>query len=216
MMFKDKLKDLREQKNLSQQQLADIIYVSRSAIAKWENGNGVPSDINLKAICEYFNVEEEWLLDRNELKETIKTIDEKQKNIKIIYLTSTISLLIFCLVVGGSYYLHRIAITFFIGFFIFKIFLKDSKTNRVLSYLFSVISFLLSIINWVITALAEPNDLFRVFTFLFNLYDYYHLSTTTTINGINLALSQFSSIINVFLLIAIYLVQLITNRRKKM
>ena len=214
-MFKDNLKNLREQKNLSQQQLADIIFVSRSAIAKWENGNGVPSNVNLKAICEYFGVEEEWLLDRDELKETIKTIDEKQKNIKIMFLASTISILIFCLVVGGSYYLHRIAIVFCIGFFIFKLFLKDNKVNRLLSFLFSSTSLLLSIINWFITALAEPNDFFRVFTFLFNLYDYYHLSTSTTISAINLALSQFSSIINVLMLVAIYVISAIISGKEQ-
>ena len=36
-MFKDKLKELRKQKGLSQQELADKLFVSRSAVAKWEN-----------------------------------------------------------------------------------------------------------------------------------------------------------------------------------
>ena len=35
--FKDKIKELREEKGLSQQAVADSIYVSRSAVAKWEN-----------------------------------------------------------------------------------------------------------------------------------------------------------------------------------
>ena len=51
-MFKDKLKELREKEGLSQQELADKLFVSRSAVAKWENGNGIPSDVNLDAICE--------------------------------------------------------------------------------------------------------------------------------------------------------------------
>ncbi len=48
-MFKDKLKELRMNKNLSQYELAEKIFVSRSTIAKWENGNGIPSDANLEA-----------------------------------------------------------------------------------------------------------------------------------------------------------------------
>lgn len=56
-MFKDKLKKLREQKGISQYELADKLYVSRSAIAKWENGNGIPSDVNLEALCKFFGVE---------------------------------------------------------------------------------------------------------------------------------------------------------------
>ena len=55
-MFKDKLKELREKAGLSQQALADKLFVSRSAVAKWENGNGIPSDVNLEAIYELFNV----------------------------------------------------------------------------------------------------------------------------------------------------------------
>lgn len=38
MEFKDKLKKLRTEKGISQQALADAIHISRSAVAKWENG----------------------------------------------------------------------------------------------------------------------------------------------------------------------------------
>ena len=73
-MFKDRLKELREKAGLSQYELANKLFVSRSAVAKWENGSGIPSDINLEAICNYFNVEEEWLLDRKDLKNHILPI----------------------------------------------------------------------------------------------------------------------------------------------
>lgn len=53
-MFKDRLKELRRQKGLSQQELANSIYVSRSAICKWEMGNGVPSEANIEALCIFF------------------------------------------------------------------------------------------------------------------------------------------------------------------
>lgn len=83
MGFQDRLKNLRQQKNLTQQELAKTIFVSRSAIAKWENGLGVPSDANLKALCDYFEVEENWLLDRNDLKKEIKTVNIQKKNITV-------------------------------------------------------------------------------------------------------------------------------------
>ena len=73
-MFKDKLRQLRKDNNLTQEALANVICVSRSAINKWEQGNGIPSDVNLKSLCEHFNVTEEWLLDREDLKEYIKTL----------------------------------------------------------------------------------------------------------------------------------------------
>lgn len=79
-MFKDRLKQLREENKLTQKELGDKIYVSRSAICKWEMGSGIPSDVNLKALCEFFNVEEEWLLDRNDMKEMVEKLNTDNKN----------------------------------------------------------------------------------------------------------------------------------------
>ena len=88
-MFKDKLKHLRESAGFTQKELAEKIYVSRSAINKWELGNGIPSDVNLDAICKLFNVSEEWLLDRNDLKiiaEKIeKLLNQKEKDYILEY-----------------------------------------------------------------------------------------------------------------------------------
>ncbi len=55
MKFSEKLKELRKQKGISQEQLAEKIYVSRQAITKWESGNGLPDIENLIAISSLFN-----------------------------------------------------------------------------------------------------------------------------------------------------------------
>jgi transcriptional regulator with XRE-family HTH domain len=55
MHFSEKLKELRKQKGISQEQLAEKIYVSRQAITKWESGNGLPDIENLIAISSLFN-----------------------------------------------------------------------------------------------------------------------------------------------------------------
>ncbi len=55
MNFSEKLKELRKQKGISQEQLAEKIYVSRQAITKWESGNGIPDIENLIAISNLFN-----------------------------------------------------------------------------------------------------------------------------------------------------------------
>lgn len=56
MEFGKKLKKLRLEKGLSQQKLADIIFVSRSAVAKWENGLGLPSEESRQALAQVFAV----------------------------------------------------------------------------------------------------------------------------------------------------------------
>ena len=61
MQFNEKLKELRAKKGVSQSELAESIYVSRSAVAKWENGLGLPSNESLQLLAEYFGVGKEEL-----------------------------------------------------------------------------------------------------------------------------------------------------------
>ena len=208
-MFKDKLKELREKAGLSQEQLASIIYVSRSAIAKWESGNGVPSDVNLKAICDYFCVEEDYLLDREDLKEAISDLDQKQVNLKKIFFSSIVFIILFCLIVGGPYYiLHRIAILLTLAYFIIKCFMANNKLNKAICIVFLVMSIIISIINWLIMAIPEPSHLFRIFTSMKKM----------NINGMNIVLSQLSSILNISMYLAYSILFIIynkTNAKKK-
>ncbi len=60
MEFGVKLKKLRTEKGISQQALADAVYVSRSAVAKWENGLGLPSRDSLDALLAFFEIEESF------------------------------------------------------------------------------------------------------------------------------------------------------------
>lgn len=65
MKFKNKLKELRLRNNLTQASLADIIFVSRSTIAKWEAGLGLPNEDSLDDLCNFFDVTREELLVNN-------------------------------------------------------------------------------------------------------------------------------------------------------
>ena len=70
MELKDKLKKLRVEAGLSQEALADLIHVSRSAIAKYENGGGKPSEETLKLIAVYFNVDVNYFNDDVNIEKT--------------------------------------------------------------------------------------------------------------------------------------------------
>ena len=62
MDFCQKLQYLRKQKGITQEELARALYVSRTAVSKWESGRGYPSIDSLKAIAAYFCITVDELL----------------------------------------------------------------------------------------------------------------------------------------------------------
>ena len=66
MTLGETLKETRKQASLSQEQLAEKLGVSRSAVAKWETDNGIPDVGNLKVIAQLLNVSIDYLLDDRE------------------------------------------------------------------------------------------------------------------------------------------------------
>lgn len=67
MEFHKKLQELRKQKGLTQEELAGVLSISRTAISKWESGRGYPNIDSLKAIAKYFSVTIDVLLSGDEL-----------------------------------------------------------------------------------------------------------------------------------------------------
>ena len=62
MLFADTLKKLRTEKGLSQRELAEKMYVTRTAITKWENGNRLPDAAMIKRLSEVLGVDVNTLL----------------------------------------------------------------------------------------------------------------------------------------------------------
>ena len=56
MEFNEKLQELRKNRSLTQEELAEALFVSRTAISKWESGRGYPSIDSLREISRYFSV----------------------------------------------------------------------------------------------------------------------------------------------------------------
>lgn len=74
MEFNEKLQELRKRKGLTQEELAEILFVSRTAVSKWESGRGMPSIDSLKAIAGFFSVTIDELLSSGE----VLTLAEKE------------------------------------------------------------------------------------------------------------------------------------------
>jgi transcriptional regulator with XRE-family HTH domain len=91
-MFKDKLKENRLKLGMSQEDLAQKVFVSRSAVAKWEQGRGLPEDESLERLAQLFGMSSDDLLTKEDMKQEIAT-NEKDltKNKKKILISSLIA-----------------------------------------------------------------------------------------------------------------------------
>ena len=103
MEFHEKLQQLRKQKGLTQEELAELLYVSRTAVSKWESGRGYPSIDSLKAIAGVFSVTVDDLLSGDQVL-AIAEEDGRQKQSR------------FCDLVFGLLDMS-VAMLFFIPFF---------------------------------------------------------------------------------------------------
>lgn len=78
MDFNVKLQQLRNQKGLTQEQLAEKVFVSRVAVAKWESGRGYPNLESLKKLAKVFEVSIDELLSSEELIDLAKVHTEQK------------------------------------------------------------------------------------------------------------------------------------------
>ena len=67
MEFNEKLQELRKSRGLTQEDLAEILHVSRTAVSKWESGRGYPNIESLKDISKFFSVSIDDLLSGEKL-----------------------------------------------------------------------------------------------------------------------------------------------------
>jgi transcriptional regulator with XRE-family HTH domain len=79
MEFYEKLQALRKQKGITQEELAQALYVSRTAVSKWESGRGYPNIDSLKAIAKFYAVSIDELLSGGEA----LTIAEEEKQLRM-------------------------------------------------------------------------------------------------------------------------------------
>ena len=79
MEFHEKIQELRKNRGLTQEELASALYVSRTAISKWESGRGYPNIDSLKDISYFFDVSIDDLLSS----EKLLTIAQKENKLNI-------------------------------------------------------------------------------------------------------------------------------------
>ena len=86
MEFSEKLQELRKSRSMTQEELAEALFVSRTAVSKWESGRGYPSLDSFKEISRYFSVTIDELICSDEM----ITVAENDKKVFICKYVSLI------------------------------------------------------------------------------------------------------------------------------
>ena len=76
MEFHEKLQELRKNRGLTQEELAEALFVSRTAISKWESGRGYPNIDSLKELANFFSVTIDELLSGDKL---LSVVEQENK-----------------------------------------------------------------------------------------------------------------------------------------
>ena len=99
----EKLQELRRSRELTQEELADALYVSRTAVSKWESGRGTPSIDSLKELSRFFSISIDELLSGEALVEIAE--NENRSNLRSVceLLFGIVDLLSICLVLLPLY-----------------------------------------------------------------------------------------------------------------
>lgn len=94
-MFNEKLIEHRKINSDTQEALASKLNVSRSLVAKWEQGRAFPNYNDLNRICEIYSIELEDLLSKQEIKEQYSFLMKRNKHKNIIIIGVSIFAFIF-------------------------------------------------------------------------------------------------------------------------
>ena len=141
MTIGERLLNLRKERNLSQEELANVLDVSRQTISKWETNQSMPDFDKIVPLCNYFNITTDELLTGKENIVEANSINVKSnfaRNIAIavaLYIMSLVAIIIFSAqfdqpIIGVSLFFTLIAIA--TGLLIYNgiYYKKESKEEK--------------------------------------------------------------------------------------
>lgn len=132
MKFSDKLKKLRNENNVTQEELAEKIFVTRSAVSKWETDKGYPAIDSLKMLSKVFNVSIDELVSDEDVENNCLLEKNKAKKMYFIAIamlaaTTVTSLLANFLKIKA---LTIVSLVCLVGYIVFG-FLSKPKYKRI-------------------------------------------------------------------------------------
>ena len=128
MEFSSKIREVRKKENLTQEEFAEKIFVSRNAVAKWETNRGYPDIQNLITISDVFEISLDELIkkDKNVKNKIIAESSSKKWHLLvIIYLITIILYILYFLFVHKIFMIGFLIATLFMLVIEVYIFIKD-------------------------------------------------------------------------------------------
>lgn len=107
MTFGEKIKKLRADNNLTQEQLAEMLFVTRTAISKWETDKGLPGIDTMKLISTTFHISMDELVS-DDVVESKKVIDDRNARIMyavaMVFVALTVAFTLTAYFTGNKYF----------------------------------------------------------------------------------------------------------------
>lgn len=123
MSVSEKIKEIRKNQNLTQEQFAEKIFVSRNTVAKWESNRGCPDIQNLITISDVYEISLDDLMKNDQKLKNKIILDSASKKWHILVILYLIAIIIY---VGYFYFAHKILM---IGFLVATLFMLGFELN---------------------------------------------------------------------------------------
>lgn len=133
MTLGERIRDERKKRGLSQEELADILNVSRQAITKWETDRGIPDIANLIRISEEFEISlDELIKGDNSVKRKI-IYDNSMKRwhlLVVVYLLAIVAYIAYFALLYKIFMVGFLIATLFMLGFELRIIIKEKRYQK--------------------------------------------------------------------------------------
>lgn len=190
MEFNEKLQELRKSRGLTQEELAEALFVSRTAISKWESGRGYPSIDSLKEISKYFSVTIDELLTGEKLISIAEK--ENKSNIQKLcdLLTGIVDLFSFILIVLPLYPNPINGYIYSVNLFAYT---ETTSFNRMLYWIMFLALVLVGAVKIIITQfeLNKGQKIVTAFSIVLSILAVLFLAMTREVYAVTIAFFLF-------------------------
>ncbi len=132
--FGENLKRVREEKGITQQTLADYLYVTRQAVSRWEGGSRYPDIMTAKKISQYLEVSLDDLLSDDDMKQYAEKSEILDTPISKKVQIFLMALAFMCSLFHSIYYLSNIFVQTMLRFSSYEIIIKTVLLTLILGY----------------------------------------------------------------------------------